>query len=90
MWSSWLEDGNRSDRDTSRGQEVEAETAAALGQKLLQMASGVLYDTLLEEKPDGGFRKRRVVYALHRGENREATRVGRRVLARTDHRCILA
>lgn len=47
------------------GQEVEAETAAALSQKLLQMASGVLYDTLLEEKPDGGFRKRRVVYALH-------------------------
>lgn len=47
------------------GDEVEAETAAALSQKLLQMASGVLYDTVLDEQPDGTFKKRRVVHHLH-------------------------
>lgn len=34
------------------GQEIEAETAAALSQKLCQMASGVLYETVLRE-PEG-------------------------------------
>lgn len=47
------------------GAEVEAETAAALSQKLLQMASGVLYETALEEQPDGKFRKQRIVHKLH-------------------------
>jgi len=47
------------------GAEVEAETAAALSQKLLQMASGVLYETVLEDDGDGGIKKRRVVHQLH-------------------------
>lgn len=47
------------------GTEVEAETAAALSQKLLQMASGVLYDTVLEEVGPDVLRKRRVVHQLH-------------------------
>jgi hypothetical protein len=47
------------------GAEVEAETAAALSQKLLQMASGVLYETVLEPDDKGGFKKRRVVHHLH-------------------------
>jgi SNF2 family DNA or RNA helicase len=34
------------------GNEIEAETAAALSQKLCQLASGVLYETVLEE-PEG-------------------------------------
>lgn len=47
------------------GTEVEAETAAALSQKLLQMSSGVLYETVLEEVGDGNFKKRRVVHHIH-------------------------
>jgi hypothetical protein len=47
------------------GSEIEAETAAALSQKLLQMASGVLYETVLEEKEEGVFQKRRIVHHLH-------------------------
>lgn len=47
------------------GTEVEAETAAALSQKLLQMASGVVYDTILEEQADGNLKKRRIVHELH-------------------------
>lgn len=49
----------------ANGAEVEAETAAALSQKLLQMGSGVLYETVLEEVGDGDFKKRRVVHHLH-------------------------
>lgn len=47
------------------GVEIEAETAAALSQKLLQMASGVLYETVLDDDGDGWFKKRRVVHHLH-------------------------
>ena len=47
------------------GAEVEAETAAALSQKLSQLASGVVYDNVLEEKPDGTFKKKRVVHHVH-------------------------
>lgn len=47
------------------GTEVEAETAAALNQKLAQMASGVLYEDILEEDLDGNFQKRRVVHKIH-------------------------
>lgn len=47
------------------GEEVEAETAAALSQKLLQMASGVLYETVLEDVGNGDFKKRRIVHHLH-------------------------
>lgn len=47
------------------GAEIEAETAAALSQKLLQMASGVLYETVLDGMGDGNFKKRRVVHHLH-------------------------
>lgn len=47
------------------GVEVEAETAAALVQKLLQMASGVLYETVLDDQGDGSFKRRRVVHHLH-------------------------
>lgn len=46
------------------GAEVEAETAAALSQKLSQMASGVLYETTLQEC-NGNFKRRRVVHHLH-------------------------
>lgn len=47
------------------GAEIEAETAATLSQKLLQMASGVVYETILEPNDDGDFKKRRVVHHLH-------------------------
>lgn len=47
------------------GEVIEAETAAALSQKLLQMTSGVLYQTVLEEADDGFFKKKRVVHAIH-------------------------
>jgi SNF2 family DNA or RNA helicase len=47
------------------GTVVEAETAAALSQKLLQMASGVVYDNILEEQENGDIKKRRVVHHLH-------------------------
>lgn len=47
------------------GEVVEAETASALSQKLLQMASGVLYDTISEEVGNGDFKDKRVVYQLH-------------------------
>lgn len=46
------------------GAEVEAETAAALSQKLAQMASGVLYETVMEDV-GGVLKKRRVVHHLH-------------------------
>lgn len=48
------------------GIEVEAETAASLSQKLLQMASGVLYET--REVPgegDGEVARRTVIHELH-------------------------
>lgn len=47
------------------GAEIEAETAAALAQKLLQMTSGVIYETTIEDQGDGNFKKRRVVHHLH-------------------------
>lgn len=49
------------------GTEVEAETAAALSAKLLQMASGVLYDTKLEdgEDPDDPDAKMKIM-KIHR------------------------
>ncbi len=47
------------------GIEIEAETAAALSQKLLQMASGVLYDTKLVADEWGDFKKVRTVYPIH-------------------------
>lgn len=47
------------------GVEIEAETAAALSQKLLQMASGVLYDTKLVADEWGDFKKVRTVYPIH-------------------------
>ena len=46
------------------GDEIEAETAAALSQKLLQLSSGVLYETKLEDV-DGELKKRRVVHHVH-------------------------
>lgn len=47
------------------GVEIEAETAAALVQKLAQMTSGVIYETVLDDVGDGNFKKRRVVHHLH-------------------------
>lgn len=48
------------------GEIVEAEQAAALSAKLLQMASGVLYDTkLLEDWDTGDFKKITKVHHLH-------------------------
>lgn len=47
------------------GHDVEATTAAALSQKLLQMASGVVYETVLDDVGNGDFKKRRIVHPLH-------------------------
>lgn len=48
------------------GVEIEAETAAALSSKLLQMASGVLYETVSTPDPaTGDIKKRTVVHKLH-------------------------
>lgn len=47
------------------GDEIEAETAGDLSQKLLQMSSGVLYENTLEDVGGGNFKKRRVVHHLH-------------------------
>lgn len=47
------------------GKEVEAETAAALSQKLRQIASGVLYDTFFEDDDDDDFKKVKKVYEVH-------------------------
>lgn len=48
------------------GSEVEAETAAALSQKLLQMASGVLYETFLDgDLEEGDLKKVRKVHKIH-------------------------
>lgn len=48
------------------GSEVEAQTAVALSAKLLQMASGVLYETqYLEEWDTGDFRRITKVHHLH-------------------------
>lgn len=44
---------------------IEAETAAALSQKLLQLSSGVIYETVLDDIGDGNFKKRRVVHQVH-------------------------
>lgn len=50
----------------SDGTEIEAETAAALSSKLLQMASGVLYETVMTPDPEaGGLRKSTKVHRLH-------------------------
>jgi hypothetical protein len=50
---------------TDDGEEVEAKNAAELSQKLLQMASGVIYQSVDEEQSDGTLKKRRVVHQLH-------------------------
>lgn len=47
------------------GTEIEAETAAELSQKLLQMASGTLYESYLEEQEDGEFVRRKRVHQIH-------------------------
>ncbi len=48
------------------GTEVEAETAAALSAKLLQMASGVLYETYLDQDIDTeDFKKVKKVHRIH-------------------------
>lgn len=52
------------------GTRVEAETAAALSQKLLQMASGALYETVLvapedPDDPEMGYEKVKKVHKLH-------------------------
>lgn len=44
---------------------VEAETAASRSQKLVQMASGVLYETVLSPDEYGEFTKNRIVHHLH-------------------------
>ena len=49
------------------GEIVTADTAAQLSQKLLQIASGVLYESRMVEKEDGSgdFKKTRVVHHIH-------------------------
>lgn len=48
------------------GREIEAETAAALSSKLLQISSGVLYETYLDEDFDtGDFNKVKKVHRVH-------------------------
>lgn len=71
--------------DLPDGSQVEAETAAALSQKLLQMASGVLYETVLDEQPNGDFKKRRVVHHIH-DEKIEALR---QLAEETEGECLL-
>jgi hypothetical protein len=51
--------------ELDNGVEIEAETAAALSQKLLQMASGVLYDTKLVPDEWMDFKNVRTVYPIH-------------------------
>lgn len=58
------------------GTEVEAETAAALSSKLLQMASGVLYDTVdLEDATTGDVKKLKKVHELHSHKIDELARI---------------
>lgn len=58
------------------GHEVEAKSAAELSQKLLQMASGVLYETVLDENEEtGDFKKRNVVHKLHDHKIEELERI---------------
>lgn len=47
------------------GAEIEAETAAALSQKLLQLSSGVLYETQMKDVGDGNFKPQRIVHRIH-------------------------
>lgn len=47
------------------GTEIEAETAAALSSKLLQLSSGVLYETIETFRDDGTVKKTRKVHAIH-------------------------
>lgn len=47
------------------GSEIEAETAAVLSAKLLQMASGVLYETVESELSDGGVKRTTKVHQIH-------------------------
>lgn len=62
--------------ELDNGVEVEAETAAALSSKLLQMASGVLYDTVdLEDATSGDVKKLKKVYELHRHKIDELERI---------------
>lgn len=52
--------------DLPDGRTLEAETAAALSQKLLQLASGVLYETYREEDADtGDLKKVKRVHHIH-------------------------
>lgn len=62
--------------ELDNGVEVEAETAAALSSKLLQMASGVLYDTVdLEDATTGDVKQLKKVYELHRHKIDELERI---------------
>lgn len=47
------------------GTEIEAETAAALSSKLLQLASGVLYETVETEGPGDEIKRSTKVHAIH-------------------------
>lgn len=47
------------------GVQIEAETAAALSQKLLQLSSGVLYETVMKDVGDGNFKPQRTVHRIH-------------------------
>lgn len=47
------------------GAEVEAETAAALSQKLLQIASGFLYETKFEQVAEDEFKPVKVTHHIH-------------------------
>lgn len=47
------------------GTEIEAETSAALQQKLSQMASGVIYEAVLTTDTEGNVRESRIVHHIH-------------------------
>lgn len=51
--------------DIDKHTAIEAETAAALCQKLLQMASGSVYETKLVETIPGQFSKERITHKIH-------------------------
>lgn len=57
------------------GVEIEAETAAALSQKLLQLSSGVLYQQVMKDMGDGTFKQQRIVHDIHKKKIEELQQI---------------
>ncbi|QJI52967.1 putative DNA helicase [Xanthomonas phage FoX4] len=74
--------------------EIESETAAALSQKLLQMASGVVYETRMTEVGPDEFVPKRIVHHLHDEKIEELRQIceeneGRPILVAYHHKASL-